>query len=119
MFRNYITIALRNLTRNRVFSFINIAGLSLGLACCLLILLYAKDELSFDRFQKNGASLYRITCWGCRLSQVAFCPGIFPPIPPDPCSLTKHMWQQPAGKTLSAKQWKPSMAATPNSMLWA
>ncbi len=62
MLRNYITIALRNLTRNRVFSFINIAGLSLGLACCLLILLYAKDELSFDRFQKNGANLYRITC---------------------------------------------------------
>jgi putative ABC transport system permease protein len=62
MFRNYITIALRNLTRNRVFSFINIAGLSLGLACCLLILLYAKDELSFDRFQKNDANLYRITC---------------------------------------------------------
>jgi putative ABC transport system permease protein len=62
MFRNYLTIALRNLTRNRVFSFINIAGLSLGLACCLLILLYAKDELSFDRFQKNGANLYRITC---------------------------------------------------------
>lgn len=62
MFRNCITIALRNLTRNRVFSFINIAGLSLGLACCLLIVLYAKDELSFDRFQKNSANLYRITC---------------------------------------------------------
>ena len=62
MFRNYITIALRNLTRNRVFSLINIAGLSLGLACCLLILLYAKDELSFDRFQQNDANLYRITC---------------------------------------------------------
>jgi putative ABC transport system permease protein len=62
MFRNYLTIALRNLTRNRVFSFINIAGLSLGLACCLLIVLYAKDEISFDRFQKNGANLYRITC---------------------------------------------------------
>ena len=62
MFRNYLTIALRNLTRNRVFSFINIAGLSLGLACCPLILLYAKDELSFDRFQQNDANLYRITC---------------------------------------------------------
>jgi putative ABC transport system permease protein len=62
MFKNYNTIALRNLTRNRVFSFINIAGLSLGLACCLLILLYAKDELSFDRFQKHGADLYRLTC---------------------------------------------------------
>ena len=62
MFRNYFTTALRNLTRNRVFSLINIIGLSLGLACCLLILLYAKDELSFDRFQQNKDNLYRITC---------------------------------------------------------
>ena len=61
MFRNYLTIALRNIARNRVFSLINIAGLSLGLACCLLIFLYAKDELSFDRFQKNNAQLYRVT----------------------------------------------------------
>src|SRR6267142_1969886 len=61
MFKNYLTIALRNIARNRVFSFINIVGLSLGLACCLLIFLYAKDERSFDRFQKNSAQLYRIT----------------------------------------------------------
>jgi len=61
MFRNYLTIALRTIARNRVFSLINIVGLSIGLACCLLILLYAKDELSFDRFQKNNAQLYRIT----------------------------------------------------------
>jgi len=61
MFRNYLTIALRTIVRNPVFSLINIAGLSIGLACCLLILLYAKDELSFDRFQKNNAQLYRIT----------------------------------------------------------
>jgi len=61
MFRNYLTIALRNIARNRVFSLINIVGLSIGLACCLLILLYARDELSFDRFQQNNAQLYRIT----------------------------------------------------------
>ncbi|HXB05950.1 MAG TPA: ABC transporter permease [Puia sp.] len=61
MFRNYLTIALRNIARNRVFSFINIVGLSLGLACCILIFLYARDELTFDRFQKNSARLYRIT----------------------------------------------------------
>ncbi|HEY4109532.1 ABC transporter permease [Puia sp.] len=61
MFRNYLRIALRNIARNRVFSLINIAGLGLGLACCMLIFLYAKDELSFDRFQKNGARLFRVT----------------------------------------------------------
>jgi len=61
MFRNYLTIALRNIARNRVFSIINIVGLSIGLACCLLIFLYAKDELSFDRFHANKERLYRIT----------------------------------------------------------
>ena len=60
MLKNYLKIALRNLTRNKVFSVINIAGLSLGLTCCMLIVLYTKDEISFDRFQKNKDQLYRI-----------------------------------------------------------
>ena len=60
MLKNYLKIALRNLTRNKVFSIINIAGLSLGLACCMLIVLYTKDEISFDRFQKNKDRLFRI-----------------------------------------------------------
>lgn len=60
MFRNYFKIAVRNLTRNKVFSLINIAGLSLGLTCCMLIVLYTKDEVSFDRFQQNKDQLYRI-----------------------------------------------------------
>ncbi|GGM79214.1 ABC transporter permease [Dyadobacter beijingensis] len=60
MFKNYLKIAIRNLTRNKVFSVINIAGLSLGLTCCMLIVLYTKDEVSFDRFQANKDRLYRI-----------------------------------------------------------
>lgn len=60
MLRNHLKIAWRNIQRNKVFSFINIGGLSLGLACCMLILLYVKDEASFDRFQENGENLYRI-----------------------------------------------------------
>jgi putative ABC transport system permease protein len=60
MFKNYFKIAVRNLTRNKVFSLINIAGLSLGLTCCMLIVLYTKDEASFDRFQENKDQLYRI-----------------------------------------------------------
>ncbi len=61
MFRNYLKIAVRNLRKNIAFSVINIAGLSIGLACCTLILLYIKDELNFDRFhlQKN---IYQLTC---------------------------------------------------------
>jgi putative ABC transport system permease protein len=61
MFRNYFKTTWRNLSRNKVFSIINISGLSVGLACCMLIFLYAKDEVSYDRFHKQGKALYRIT----------------------------------------------------------
>src|SRR5580704_1244966 len=61
MLKNYFTVAIRNLRRNKVVSVINIAGLSIGLACCLLILLYAKDEWSYDRFHQHKDQIYRIT----------------------------------------------------------
>ncbi|MGZ3874903.1 MAG: ABC transporter permease, partial [Mucilaginibacter sp.] len=60
MIRNYIKTAFRNLARNRIYSFINIAGLSIGLACAMLIILYVKDEVSYDRFHKNGDQAFRI-----------------------------------------------------------
>jgi putative ABC transport system permease protein len=61
MFKNYFKIALRNLARNKVYSFINIAGLSLGLASAMLIILYVKDEVSYDRFYKGVDWIYRVT----------------------------------------------------------
>ena len=61
MFKNYLKTALRNLTRNKVYSFINIIGLSLGLACSMLIMLYVKDEVSYDRFHGEANRIYRIT----------------------------------------------------------
>ena len=61
MIKNYFVLSWRNLLRNKVFSFINITGLSLGLACCMIIILYSKDELSFDRFHANSSHIYRIT----------------------------------------------------------
>jgi len=60
MFKNYFKTAFRNLARNKVYSFINIAGLSIGLACAMFIMLYVKDEVSFDRFHKNVNHIYRI-----------------------------------------------------------
>ena len=60
MFKNYFKTAFRNLARNKVYSFINIAGLSIGLACAMFIMLYVKDEVSFDRFHKNVNNIYRI-----------------------------------------------------------
>lgn len=61
MLRNYFKVALRNLSRNKVYSIINITGLAMGMACCLLILLWVQDELSYDRFHKRADSLYRVT----------------------------------------------------------
>lgn len=60
MIKSYFKIALRNLQRSKIFSFINIAGLSLGLACAMLIILYVKDEVSYDRFQENLPNIYRV-----------------------------------------------------------
>jgi putative ABC transport system permease protein len=60
MFRNYIKITLRNLTRNKVSSIINISGLAIGLACVLLIGMYVKDELSYDCFFDGANRIYRV-----------------------------------------------------------
>jgi putative ABC transport system permease protein len=61
MFRNYLKITLRNLKRHKIFSFINIFGLSIGLACSVLILLFVKNELSYDSFHKNADRIYRLS----------------------------------------------------------
>lgn len=60
MLKNYFKIAWRNLIRNKVFSSINILGLSLGLTVVMLITLYVKDELSYDRFHANEPRIFRI-----------------------------------------------------------
>src|SRR5258708_40152686 len=60
MLRNYFKIAFRNLTRNLVFSVINMAGLSIGIATSLLIMLWVADEISYDRFHKNIDNLYQV-----------------------------------------------------------
>jgi putative ABC transport system permease protein len=60
MFRNYLKVAFRNLWKNKGYSAINIIGLAVGLATCLLILLYVWDELSFDKFHEKAERIYRI-----------------------------------------------------------
>lgn len=60
MIRNYFITALRNIRRSKAFSAINIIGLSLGLACCMLIFLYVTDEASYDRFHVNAANIYHL-----------------------------------------------------------
>src|SRR6202035_6001812 len=60
MFRNYFKTAVRNMMRNPTFSFINIFGLGLGIACSLFIYLWVRDERSYDDFHANGDRLYKI-----------------------------------------------------------
>ena len=58
---NYFKIALRNIKKYKGYSFINIAGLSIGMAACILIILYVQFELSYDRYNKNADRIYRVT----------------------------------------------------------
>jgi len=62
MLRNYFKVAVRNLFANQIFSIISVAGLAMGLACSILIMLFVKDELSFDKFHKNGDRIWQLTC---------------------------------------------------------
>ena len=60
MIKNYFKTAWRNLWRNKVFSAINILGLSIGLACCILMFLFIQHELSYDKFNVNAKNIYRV-----------------------------------------------------------
>lgn len=60
MIKNFIKIALRNIKKHKGYSFINITGLALGMACCLLIIIWVLDEISYDRFHKDAQNLYRV-----------------------------------------------------------
>lgn len=59
MFQNYLKIALRNLAKGRLYSFINLAGLAIGTAVVILLALFVYDEWTFDRFHKNSDRIYR------------------------------------------------------------
>src|ERR1700761_9619630 len=61
MIRNYIKTAIRSLKKNKGFTILNVLGLSVGLATCLLIVFYVVDEFSYDRYNVNADRIYRIT----------------------------------------------------------
>ena len=61
MFKNYLKIAYRNIKKHKGYSLINVAGLAIGMACCILILLFVFDELSYDKFHENHDRIYRVT----------------------------------------------------------
>ena len=59
MLKNYFKITWRNIKNNKIYSFINIMGLAVGMACCILILLWVKDELSYDKFHENYSNIFQ------------------------------------------------------------
>ena len=72
MFTNYLKIAIRNLAKYKGYSFINISGLTIGITCCLLIVLWVHDELSYDRFHDHASTLHRV------VENQNYADGVFP-----------------------------------------
>src|SRR5580698_1243429 len=78
MIKNYIKTAFRSLSKNKGFTLLNVLGLAVGLATCLLIVFYLSDELGFDRFNKNFGRIYRVdeeVKYNGDLAQDAVCPA--------------------------------------------
>ncbi len=64
MIKNYFIVAFRNLKRNKIFSLINIGGLSIGLAACWLIALYVANETSYDNYNEKADRIFRVAQHG-------------------------------------------------------
>ena len=79
MFKNYLKIALRNVKKQKGYAFINIAGLAIGMAACIMILLWVHDEMSYDTYHENADRIYRLTIDANLGSQMA-APVSMPPV---------------------------------------
>lgn len=78
MIKNYFKIAFRNIIRHKAFAAINIAGLAIGMACSIFILLWVQNELSYDRLHKNANEIYRITAKAGDFDAAVNCAGMPP-----------------------------------------
>jgi putative ABC transport system permease protein len=78
MIKNYLKIAVRNISKNKLYSFINIAGLAIGMACAILIFRWVQNELGYDSFFKNADSIYRVN-WSYKWNGDE---GVAPTTPP-------------------------------------
>ena len=82
MLKNYFTIAWRNLVKNKAFTAINIAGLAIGTATCLVIMLFVQDELSFDRFNEKADQIVRVVFRGTMNGEKMKESGLGAPVAP-------------------------------------
>jgi putative ABC transport system permease protein len=89
MIKNYLQVALRNLRNYKAYSLINIIGLAVGIACCIAIMLFVRDELSYDRFNEYAVQIYRPRLLGLinghdlnsAMSSVAMGPAVYRDLP--------------------------------------
>lgn len=85
MLKNYFKIAWRNIVRSKAYSILNIAGLSIGMACSILILLWVQNELSYDRFHPRADQIFRLTCsagdFRAAVSAAGMAPGLKSELP--------------------------------------
>lgn len=79
MLKNYFKIAIRNLVKHKGYSFINISGLAIGISLCLLILMYVKHELSYDRFNEKAERIVRVNMVDTDGEQLAVTPSLVAP----------------------------------------
>jgi putative ABC transport system permease protein len=82
MIRNYLLLAVKHLRKQRVFSVINILGLTVGITCCFMIFLFIMNEFSYDDFHKNGKNIYRVMRVGNNNGERRNVPYLSPPYGP-------------------------------------
>jgi putative ABC transport system permease protein len=82
MFVYNFKLCLRNIKRHKIFTFINVSGLAVGLACCMLLLLWVQDELSYDRFHQQGKQIYRVIEKNTYKSGIAYSASTPAPVAP-------------------------------------
>ena len=83
MLKNYLNIAIRNLLKHKSYSFINIIGLAVGIACCIIILIFVQDELSYENFHDRADRIYRTTMkakFGGQAAHLLVTPSIVGPM---------------------------------------
>ena len=79
MIRNYLLLAIKNFRKQKMFSLINILGLTVGISCCLMIFLFIMNEFSYDKFHKNGKNIYRVVRVGNKNGELRNIPWLSPP----------------------------------------
>lgn len=82
MIKNYLLLAIKHLRKQKIFSIINVLGLTVGITCCFMIFLFIMNEMSYDNFHKNGKNIYRVMRVGNNNGERREVPYLSPPYGP-------------------------------------